>query len=150
MPRLAEGAFLHQLKGLDQFDLVDLEVGVGARHRDRRAEPLDLFAGDADHRLAGDDVAHVLRLGHRLIAAVDDPLDIGWDTRLHVGQFLALSRRTQDNPVAALALDHQRLDVLGADIQGGVVILVVGAPAQALDPIFDLDHYRSPFRWLRT
>src|SRR5436305_5047642 len=73
MSGLAERPLLHQLERLEQFDLVDLEVRVGARHRDRRAEALDLFAGNADHRLARNGVTHVLRLGHRLIAAVDDP-----------------------------------------------------------------------------
>ena len=137
---------MHQLKRLEQLDLVDLEVGIGARHRDRGAEALDLLAGDADHRLAGDGVAHVLRLGHRLIAAVDDPLDIGWDPALHVGKFLPLSRGPQHDAVTPLPLDDQRLDVLGADVQGGVVVLVVGASPQALDPVFDLDHPGlSPF-----
>ena len=149
MLRLPKGSLLDQLERLEELDLVDLEVGVRPRNRHRRAQALDLLPGDPDDRLAGDRVAHVLGLRHRPVAAIDDSLDVGGHAALHVGDLLPLARRAQDHAVPPLPLDHQRLDVLGTDIERRVVVLVIGAAAQSLDAVLDLDHDGS-FKCCRT
>ena len=91
MTGLSKRALLHQLEGLNQLDLIDLEVGIRPRYGHGRAETFDQLARDADHGLPGDGVAHILGLRHRPVAAVDDPLDIRWDPRLHVRVLLSLA-----------------------------------------------------------
>ena len=91
MASFAKGPLLDQLDGLKELNLVDLQVGVRPGHGYGGAESLDLLAGDPDHGLAGNDVAHVLGLGHGPVAALDDSLDVGWDPGLHVRECLSLA-----------------------------------------------------------
>ena len=136
----SQGPLLDQLQRLQQLHLVDLERGVGTWDRNRGAESLHLLAGDADHRLTWDGVAHVFGLRHGPVATVDDPLDVRRHAALHVGKFLALPGGAEDDAIATLAFDDERLDVFRADVERRVVVFIVGAAPQALDPVLDLDH----------
>src|SRR5207245_6091642 len=131
---LAQRPSLHDLEGLLELGLVDLHRGIGARHGHRGAEALDLLAGDPDHALARDGVAHVLCPGDRFLAALDDALDVRRHAGLHVGADLALAGGAQHDAVLPIPADHQRLDVLGADVECRVEVGILGPPPDPLQP----------------
>src|ERR1019366_7768511 len=94
------------------------------------AEAAHLLARDADDGLAGNGLAHVLGLGEGAIAVVDDRLEIGDGSGLHVGLRLAHLADAEDDALVAFTLDDQGLDELGPDIEDGVVALELLAALQ--------------------
>ena len=104
--------------------------GCGRRHGHGGAEAADLLAGDPDDRLARDGLAHVLGFGQRAVAVVDDRLEVGDGARLHVVLRLADLADSEHDALVVLALDDERLDELGADVEHGVVALELLAPLE--------------------
>ena len=128
--RLLERAPLHGLQRGGEVRLGDPRLRLRAGHGHRGAEAAHLLAGDAHDRLAGDHLAHVLGLGEGAVAVVDHRLDVGDRAALHVGELLADARGADDDALVVLALDHQRLDELGADVEHRVMGVELGAAAQ--------------------
>ena len=104
--------------------------GCGLRQGHGGAEAAHLLAGDADDRLAGDGLAHVLGFGQRAVAVVDDRLQVGDRARLHVRLRLAHLADAKHDALVVLALDDQCLDELGPDVEDGEVALELLAPLE--------------------
>ena len=128
--RFPERSPLHRLQRRGEICLGDACLWLRPRHGHGRAEAAHLLAGDADDRLTGDGLAHVLGFGQRAVAVVDDRLEVGDRARLHVRLRLTDLADPEDDALVVLPLDDQRLDELGADVEHGVVALELLAPLE--------------------
>src|ERR1017187_7819635 len=127
---LAERSPLYRLKRRGEIRLGDACLGLRPRHGHGRAEAANLLAGDPDDRLARDRLAHVLGLGQRAVAVVDDRLEVGDGACLHVGLRLTDLTDPEHDALVVLAFHDQGLDELGADVEHRVVGLELLTPLE--------------------
>ena len=113
-----------------RFRLGDACLRLRPRHGHGGAEAADLLTSDADNRLTGDGLAHVLGFSERTVAVVDDRLEVRNGAGLHVGLRLANLADAKDDSFVVLPLDDQRLDELGADVEDGEMALEFLAPLE--------------------
>ncbi len=105
-------------------------------------KPFTSSPGDADDDLGRVDAGRALRLAQRRPAVLDHALDIGDRRRLHVTQALPGPSGAGHDARAVLDAEHERLDVLGADVQRcghGRPLAVLAAPDATQD-----GHRRQP------
>ena len=102
--RFPERPSLHGLQRGGEICLGDPRLWLRPRHGHGRAEAAHLLAGDADDRLTGDRLAHVLGFGQCAVAVVDDRLEVGDRARLHVRLRLTDLADPEDDALVVLRL----------------------------------------------